>query len=453
MALYFMVLISVSFIFLQHIMPLYAVLISSIETVTFFYFSNLLSKEWADYSIKLFIKKIFYASLIIRLGWVIFSYILYLGMTGQPFEFYAGDSMMYDSVATMLGRQTFHNYSALMASFDLSDRGFPTYLGFVYMIFGHIIIIPRIINAFLGAWTAVLIYKVASRNFGESIGRIAGILTMLMPNFIIYSGFTLKEVIMVFLIVLFIERVDKLLRSPQIKPFSVFLSMLLIVLMLTFRSILAYTAFASFMLAIVLSSKRIFGLGQRFITGLAITVIVAYFAGGTIINNAEEIWQKSKGVQKTNMQWRSEREGGNAFAKYASKAVFFPAIFNIPVPTMVNVEHQINQQLMNGGNFSKEILAFFVLFAFILIIKKKKWRDFILIESFFLGYLFILASSNFAQAERFHQPILPFFMMFAAYGISNVTNKTKKYYLGYLVFIFIIIIAWNWFKLAGRGMA
>ena len=44
-------------------------------------------------------------------------------------------------------------------------------------------------------------------------------------------------------------------------------------------------------------------------------------------------------------------------------------------------------------------------------------------------------------------------MIFAAYGIPQVTNRTKKYFTWYLGLLVAIIIAWNWFKLAGRGMA
>jgi hypothetical protein len=41
----------------------------------------------------------------------------------------------------------------------------------------------------------------------------------------------------------------------------------------------------------------------------------------------------------------------------------------------------------------------------------------------------------------------------AAYGISQVNNKTKRYYMFWLAFIFVAILAWSWFKLAGRGLA
>jgi len=102
-------------------------------------------------------------------------------------------------------------------------------------------------------------------------------------------------------------------------------------------------------------------------------------------------------------------------------------------------------------------MSFFVIFALFLLVKDAlkrgtKWREFILVGSFMLGYLFVIASSQFAQAERFHLPAQPFFYMFAAYGVSKVTNKTKMYYMLYLAFLFVAILGWQYIKLAGRGM-
>lgn len=120
---------------------------------------------------------------------------------------------------------------------------------------------------------------------------------------------------------------------------------------------------------------------------------------------------------------------------------------------MVNTPGQENQQLIHGGNFDKNILAFFVMFAMLIIIKTGKWRDYVLIGSFTISYLIVIALSSFAHSERFHQPAMPFLMIFAAYGISQVTNATKKYYMWYIAVLFLAIIAWSWFKLAGRGLA
>ena len=96
-------------------------------------------------------------------------------------------------------------------------------------------------------------------------------------------------------------------------------------------------------------------------------------------------------------------------------------------------------------------MAFFTMFALFLIIKDGKWREYTLTGSFMIGYLIVIALSKFAASERFHLPVLPLILMYAAYGISQVTNKTKKYFTFYMVFLFVALLGWSWFKLAGRG--
>lgn len=76
-----------------------------------------------------------------------------------------------------------------------------------------------------------------------------------------------------------------------------------------------------------------------------------------------------------------------------------------------------------------------------------------MITSFTVAYLIVVALSAFAQSERFHLPALPFLLILAAYGLSNISNNEKKYFNWYLILLFFIFIAWNWFKMAGRGLA
>ena len=70
-----------------------------------------------------------------------------------------------------------------------------------------------------------------------------------------------------------------------------------------------------------------------------------------------------------------------------------------------------------------------------------------------VGYLAVIASSNFAHSERFHYPVLALELMFAAYGVSQLTNKHKRWYMIWLFGICIANIAWAWIKLAGRGLS
>jgi len=84
--------------------------------------------------------------------------------------------------------------------------------------------------------------------------------------------------------------------------------------------------------------------------------------------------------------------------------------------------------------------------------KKKLLRKNLLLSVFLLSYLLILANSGYALSPRFHVPALPFFLMFAGYGITQTNRNFSSYYVLYVIGISIIVVAWNWFKLAGRGM-
>lgn len=160
--------------------------------------------------------------------------------------------------------------------------------------------------------------------------------------------------------------------------------------------------------------------------------------------------------QQENMQWRSERSGkdSNTFIKYAGASVFAPLIFTIPFPTIVETKEQENQRMSHGGNYVKNILSFFAIFSIIMFFKDKNWRNHILIIAFTFGWLLILTFSGFAHSERFHLPVLPISLIFAAYGmhIVSTNKKYKKYSFAWITLMFVAFIAWNWFKLAGRGL-
>lgn len=423
-----------------------------VEIGCFFYFSNTLSKAWINLSPQTFVKKVFYTALFIRVIWVLFSYFFYLAKTGMPYEFNVADSLMYQRVAESLSTTGWSNYENVFLGMPISDRGYPTYLGIIYMIFGNGVIIPRLIKALLGSITCVLIYKLANRNFGEEVGRMAAIFCILMPNLILYAGLHMKEAEMVFLTVWFIERADSLIRIHKYTFLTVLPTLLIGASLFFFRTVLGVTVMFALFTALIFSSRRVMSMSNRLVISGWVIVALVYFVGSSIANEVEEVWQARVENQEVALDYYATREGGNKLAKYASKSVFAPMIFLIPFPTIINTPNQQNQQLIHGGNYVKNIVAFFVLFCLFFMIKEKKWRDHLLILSFTLGYLMVIALSAFAQSERFHQPALPFILILAAYGVSNITNKEKKYFKWYMAIIFAIMIAWSWFKLSGRGL-
>lgn len=454
--LYFICLIAVSLIFYQFAMNWTWFVFGIVEVISFFYFSNPISLSWSKLKPKTFEKRIFWYALIIRVIWVIFAYFFFTSQTGQPFEFSAADSKAYDGLAIDGARQFMEgnfNIPKIFPALSFSDYGYPTYLSFIYLLTGNSILVARLLKAVWSAWTCVLIYRLASRNFGDNVGKIAAVLCLLWPNFIYYTGLHLKETEMVFLVVLFIEQLDYLIRLPKFNFRYAILPILIGATLFAFRTVLGAAAlFALFTTLLLSNSKDLKKGGKRFVLLIWAFIAVAFFLGGRISTDLENTWNNREENQMMSKIAKMEAKEGNKLSGNVSSIMFVPSIFIIPIPTMVDIKYQENQQLIHGGNFIKDVLAFFFLVAVVILIKSKRWREYVLIEAFWVSYIAVIAVSAFAQSERFHQPAMPFFMILAAYGIANVTNKTKKWFNWYLIALFVIIIGWNWFKLAGRGL-
>lgn len=421
----------------------------------FFIATNRLTVNWAEQETKRVRQKLFVYSLVLRLCWVTGSYFLYFSTTGKPFEFAAADSVAYHDTARWLSSYNPVRVLKILVESKgggVSDVGYTWYLTLLYSLVGTELLIPRIIKAVLSAYMVVLVHKLAQRNFGEDVARMAGVLTMLMPNLIYYNGLHLKESEMVFITVWFIERADALFRSSRMNLRGITTVLLLTGVLFTFRTVLGITAIFSVSTALLLSKKSNSNTTNRLFFMVWVVLASVALAGGRIAGEIEEIWESRNQNQQRSYEWRSSRRDGNAFARYASTAYLAPTIFIVPFPTMVKVDTQQNQMLLHGGNYVKNVMAFFVFVAFLRLIKHQKWRDHLLLLTFTMGYLIIVAFSSFAHSERFHLPALPLLLILSAYGIENMTPSLKRLFTPYLVLLMILIAGWSWFKLAGRGL-
>ena len=263
---------------------------------------------------------------------------------------------------------------------------------------------------------------------------------------------------MVFLAMLFVERADWLLRQPKLKVMQTVAVMLIPLALFMIRTALAATLVAAFFCALLLTTGRVSGVGKRavLIVVAGVFAVTMFMTSTSIGSEVRQMIETGGSGQQANMEWRSRRSGAMSqqFAKYAGAAVFAPMIFTIPFPTMAEVPNQENQKMIHGGNFVKNILSYFTIMALLILLVTGNWRKHVLPLAVLCGYLLVLVFSNFAQSERFHQPILPLTLMFAALGISLIKENpwVKRYFNYWCVLMFIAAIAWNWFKLAGRGL-
>lgn len=453
----------VTIIYQNYCLPWYYMLSGVVSVLLFFIYGSTVAQQTSVEKIhngKNFEKRIFFIAFVPRLIWVILIYYIFMKTYGDAFGFENADAAFYNEFALDWAKrilkgeffQAWHEYSK---NIDISDMGYATYIGFIYSFSKNSVFFVRLLKCIWSSLTVVLLYRLAQRNFGEQTARVAAIFCALWPNFWYYCGAHLKEVEMVFLTVLFVEQTDQMLRSRQFTAWKVIPVLSIAAILFTIRTPLALIALLSLTFSLVMSTSRVVKMGKRIVVGILAVLLIWVVLGNRIHENANELLQRvQSNEQKSNMEWRTRREHGNDFAKYAGSAVFAPLIFTIPFPSAVRpFEGQDVQQLLNGGNFIKNIFSFFTILSLLTLFLSGRWRDYLLPLSFMTGYLIVLVFSTFAQSERFHQPVMPFEIMFAAYGLGLIpTNKRYKRWFGYwCVLMFVAFIAWNWFKLAGRG--
>lgn len=439
--------------------------IAGVSVVLFFYGSMSMSKNWARKKDRVFIKNIFIAGLVVRLIWVFYCYFIfnpdYWGSTfgdGADVEWYMpfgkaiaewirGNSQMsFMQLATQWGGQ-------------VDDWGYPTWLALIDIFTDgeSDVFVPFVIKAIVSAYCSICIYRVANRHYGDGVARMAALFMAFNPNMIYWCGNMFKEAEMIYLCCYSIDKFDQTLNSGQRLTFRGMLpGVLAASALFFFRAALGAVIFLAVLVHIVMASNRVMSVGKKIMAGFLVVVTLLIGIGDSLRSQTVSMINTVQSdQQKVNMEWRSRRAGGNSFAKYAGAAVFAPLIFTIPFPTFnVALESQVLQRQLSGGSYIKNILSYFVIMVMFMLLISGEWRRHVFILAYTVGYHMVLVMSNFAQSGRFHMPVIPFLMLFAAYGIqiAKTNGKVRKWFPIVLVAEVFICLVWNWFKLKGRGM-
>lgn len=453
-AIYLISLAIVSAVFFRYIMLWWYIVLGITWVVAFFTLTEKWSREWRTISEKNYLRNLFQAAVIIRLAWVVISYFIYKEWTGIPFEYGARDALGYHEEAVWFAGSDWATiWDAYFGSgfHGFSDVGYPFYLGIIYRIFGPVIIIPRIIKVFISAYTCILLYRVTSRIIGEDMGRLAGIICVLIPNLVIYCGYHLKETEMVFLEVLFLERADHMLRTSKMTFWDVFVPSLLALTMFFFRTVLGAAAAFALATGVLLSNypsmKR--GLRRASLVGWGI-LCVAVVGGGSLMTEIESYWEdRGDNVASQRLQ---QTVRGNQWAQYATGTVMAPMIFVLPFSTMINVDEQYAQQTKHSGNYVRNFMGFFAILAVYEAIRRKKWRDLALPLAFVASYLGVVSVSGFSNSERFLLPGLPLLILLWTYGITTLRKQTFKMFAPWTIVVVLMEVGWAFFKLGSRGL-
>ena len=441
-------------------------LISAISVVLFFYGSQSISKSLEHKKEKVFVRNVFMTGFLIRVLWALY---LYFFFNPGHFDNTYGSGADVDwyipfgqDIAQWIAGDSEYTLSQIIDRncAGVDDTGYSFWLGIVYFVVGveNDIFIPLLLKCLIGAYCVIPVYRVARRHFGIGVARMAAIFVCVNPNMIYWCGSMMKEAEMVFLVCLAVDNLDRVLSSGQRYTFrSLFPGMLAASALMFFRSALGIVLFMAVFAHIVAASRRVMGLGKKILAGVLVGVVLFVSMGDRIRTQSRSLFDAAQSTEKReqNLEFRANREGGNSFAKHAGIAVFAPLIFTIPFPTFnAAQEGQLVQIQLSGGSYIKNILSFFVILVMLMMLISGEWRRHVFILAYTVGYHLVLVMSNFAQSGRFHMPVWPMILLLAAYGLqlAKTNGRIRKWFPIVLVLEVFVCLAWNWFKLKGRGM-
>lgn len=334
-----------------------------IASFSYFAFNLILSFNKLDAST---IKwRLFYIAFLIRLTWVIVSYLFSIFSSCIPFgigsEIYAGYHEEACFLSEFLKMGEFNKFFRCIKSVgDFSDSGYPICLSIIYSITLNSILIAEIFKSIIGAYTCVLIYNLSIGSIGDKVARTAAILYAFLPNVIFYTGVINKNIELVFILVLLFERAQTVINSREHRIINSLIVISLCVLLLFFRTTLAIASVSSILSSVVMC---------------AMVYVVS------LVSNESNVKIVNTGLLL----------GGLALA------VIFKA-----------------------GD-----LFLLVIFYFIL---KKNLRNkrFALITTFIYFHIKILMQSTYFISNDFNQPVYPFLIVIIAYLLSMVDHRLSQ---------------------------
>ena len=126
------------------------------------------------------------------------------------------DDRAFDVVSWALARLWNGQLAQTAKSQDYLINNYTVLMGWVYYLFGHDVVGPKLLNCLFGALSVVVAYALAKELGGVRAGRFAAILALVFPSLVLWSMLNLKDTPVVLLIGLTMLGGLKFARRPSL---------------------------------------------------------------------------------------------------------------------------------------------------------------------------------------------------------------------------------------------
>ena len=276
-----------------------------------------------------FITKLFFAALVLRIGFGLFVH--FYGLR----DFFGGDATQYDRIGARLVDYWF----GLIPPTDLdiaratstSGPGWGMFYltGFIYLITGKNLLAAQSFCGVIGAATAPLVYFCTQKIFhNRRSAKIAAICIAVFPAFVIWSSQLLKDGLIIFLLVLAVVMVMNLQERFSYPA--------VVVLVLSLFGIISLRFYIFYMVGIAVAGSFIIGVSNSVPSIIRRSIVLVLMGLGLTyigaLRNAGEAFEKYGDLQKVqNSRLDLARSAQSGFGQDIDVSTPEGAISAIPV--------------------------------------------------------------------------------------------------------------------------
>ena len=370
---YLLALLVISLVFHEYALQLKWMLWGIGEVLFFFVLTTVFYPRWKNDTSKQFWLKVFWVALVIRLLYVILTYFYFKHTMGFPFDV-PGDGVGYYNRSVRLSRYIRRGDFGFVVNFlkgysmGFSDHGYLIWLIFLHTLFGRSVLVARVFKVLMSAYLCIVVYKLASRTFGERSGRLAAVMCVFMPILIQLTGMHTKEMELIFLSIFALERMDYLIRSKKYTFWNILFPILLIGMSFGFRTVVGMCLIFAFLVFIILSPNDLVSRKAKIIT-LSATVAVFLFFLFTAVGSEMKIIYRIN-FSGTDYMAKKYEKMGLKYGEITKSKYLFPGAFVLPLAPMVE-ESPDHNKMIHGSTYIKNFLAFFAMLSIVMAIRQK----------------------------------------------------------------------------------
>ena len=377
-----------------------------------------------------FLIRLFLLALIVRilLATVIF--------TGRMEEFFGGDANTYDifgqSLAASWHGDDYHTqkYASFVAS-GASAWGMLYLVAAVYEVVGKNIFAVQLINAAVGASTAIVVYYASQMLFNNvRVAKLAALLVAFFPSLILWSSQALKDALIILALALSILATLRLMEKITARWVVILIASLLVLFSLRFYIfyMMCAAVAGSFIIGMKTLSAQSFV--QRFI---AVGVIGLAFTWFGVLQSASMQIERYANLKTIQTSREDQAAAGSGFMKDVDVQTTEGALTVIPVGMLylMLAPFPWQFQTLRQSITLPEMIVWWTVFPLLILglwySIKHRLRQVspIIIFTTMLTLAYSLFQGNVGTAYRQRSQLLVFYFIFVAVGAIIMKEKAE----------------------------